>query len=107
MEKTARLLQLENLLSENPKDSFVRFAIAKEYESMDHSDLACEQYVQLLKSDPDYVGAYYHLGKLYEELGQETEALQTYETGIRKAESQGDQHSKRELAEAKLNLSIS
>ncbi len=106
MEKTARLLQLEKLLSENPKDSFVLFAIAKEYESMDQADLAREQYVQLLNGDPDYVGAYYHLGKLYEELGRETEALQTYETGIRKAEAQGDQHSKRELAEARLNLSL-
>jgi len=107
MEKTARLLQLENLLSESPEESFLLFAIAKEYESMDQPDEALSHYLRLISQDPDYVGAYYHLGKLYEELDQDSKALETYDTGIQKAETQGDQHSKRELAEAKLNLSIS
>lgn len=106
MEKTNRLQQLETMLAESPGDAFLLFAIAKEYESMKELDHALQHYHELLKNDPNYVGAYYHLGKLLEELDQGEEAMQIYEAGIEKAEAQNDQHSKRELAEARLNLSI-
>ncbi len=104
MEKTPRLIQLESLLQESPTDSFLLFAIAKEYESMGQSDLAVSQYKQLLEKDPNYVGTYYHLGKLLELAGRTESAVTIYDKGIQVAEAQGDQHSKRELAEARLNL---
>jgi len=54
-------------LEASPDDSFLLFAIAKEHEKAGATDEALEYYLKLTATDPDYVGTYYHLGKLYEE----------------------------------------
>jgi hypothetical protein len=56
---TNRLLQLQALLAETPGDSFLTYAIAKEYEGMGDDQQALVYYQQLLQADPGYVGAYY------------------------------------------------
>lgn len=99
-----RLEQLLELLHESPRDSFLLFAVAKEYESLQDDHHALEYYQTLVGTDPAYVGVYYHLGKLHERVGRTEEALATYEQGMTIARSQGDQHSYSELASAKLNL---
>ena len=99
-----RLQQLLALLAESPADSFLLFAIAKEYEGAGDSDRAGEYYRRLLDGDPDYVGAYYHLAKLYESQGHYREAFRTYSTGMETARKAGDQHALGELAAARLNL---
>lgn len=102
----ARLQQLLDLLEKNPKDSFVLFAIAKEYEGSGETEKAFEKYHFLLKNDPNYVGAYYHLAKLYENNGKTQDALDTYSKGMEIAKSQGDQHAFSELSSAKMNLEM-
>jgi len=102
--ETARLQQLFNFLENSPDESFIIFAIAKEYEGIGQLDKALEYYLKLTTDDPDYVGTYYHLGKLYEQLEQFEKAFQTYKTGIAVATKAGDQHALSELAGAKLNL---
>ncbi len=57
-------------------------------------------------NDPEYVGVYYHLAKLYVEFGENQKALETYKKGIEVAEAQNDAHSKSELAEALLTLEL-
>jgi len=99
-----RLLQLQNFLKASPDDSFILFAIAKEYEKLNNTDLALDQYLKLRSTDPDYVGLYYHLGKLYEQKEDIDAAVATYKTGMDIAKKQGDKHALSELAGAKLNL---
>jgi len=99
-----RLKQLQQLLAESPQDSFLQFAIAKEYEGRDDEAEALKCYRQLLDRDPDYVGAYYHLGKLYERREAYEQAIATYRQGMEIARKAGDQHALSELAGAKLNL---
>jgi len=101
---TDRLHQLQNFLESSPGDSFILFAIAKEYEKMGDLDKALEQYLQLKASDPDYVGLYYHLGKIYELKEDFDTAVEVYKEGMNTAKKQGDQHALSELAGAKLNL---
>ncbi len=101
---TARLKQLFNFLETSPGDSFILFAIAKEYEKVDMFDKALIYYLDLTKNDPDYVGTYYHLGKLYEAIDQSAKAYLTYKTGMEIAKRIGDQHAFNELAGAKLEL---
>ena len=102
--KTPRLIQLTELLKESPNEPFILFAIAKEYEKQaDHKE-ALAYYLRLQAADPNYVGLYYHLGKLYEKLEQLTEAFQTYTTGMEIARKLGDQHALSELAGARLVL---
>jgi len=99
-----RLQVLQQLLRETPDDSFLLFAIAKEYEKLSQPQQALEQFRELVRKDPDYVGAYYHLGKLYEQLDQYDNALLTYTEGMKVAQKAGDQHALSELAGAKLNI---
>ena len=99
-----RLQQLQRFLQENPDDSFLIFAIAKEYEGLGDQAEALAHYLKLTQADPDYVGTYYHLGKLYETQQEITKAFQTYKAGMAIARKAGDQHALNELAGAKLNL---
>ncbi|MFT4667223.1 MAG: tetratricopeptide (TPR) repeat protein [Polaribacter sp.] len=101
---TNRLSQLLLLQKELPNDSFLLFALAKEYEKAKQMNQALDYYLELLNKDPEYVGTYYHLGKLYEHFEKAAEAFQTYTTGMAVSKKQGDQHSMNELAGARLNL---
>ena len=99
-----RLKQLFNFLEGSPNDSFILFAIAKEYEKLNEKEKALEYYLKLTESDPDYVGTYYHLGKLYEQFEQIKIAFFTYKKGMEMARKAGDRHALSELAGAKLEL---
>ncbi len=99
-----RLNQLLNFLGESPNDSFILFAIAKEYEKYDERKMAFEYYLKLKQTDPKYVGLYYHLGKLYEKDAAYDAALVAYKEGIAVAKSAGDRHALGELSEAKMIL---
>jgi tetratricopeptide (TPR) repeat protein len=101
-----RLKQLLSLIEQNPKDSFVLFALAKEYESSGDLEKSLEHYLSLVNIDANYVGAYYHLAKLYETLNQFPKALETYDTGMAIAKKLQDQHAWSELSSAKMNLEM-
>lgn len=96
-----RLEQLKSLLADAPGDSFITFAIAKEYEKTGDTDEALKHYLMIVEHDPQYVGLYYHLGKLYEERGDIPTAISTYEQGMNIAKAAGDDHAYSELAGAK------
>lgn len=101
---STRLHQLQAFLQESPEDSFLRYALAKEYEKLGQLETALHHFQQIQSDDPDYVGMYYHLGKLYEKVAQPHLAFQTYKTGMVVAKKLGDQHALSELAGAKLAL---
>lgn len=101
MQKTnSRLDQLFQYLETNPNDSFARFCIAQEYKKDGNADKAKSYFQQLKNQDPDYIGTYYHLGKLYEEEGNDEQAEQVYQEGITIATNNGDQHALNELKQA-------
>jgi len=93
-------------LEASPDDSFLLFAIAKEHEKAGATDEALEYYLKLTATDPDYVGTYYHLGKLYEEEEAVEKALAAYQAGITIAKKIKDQHALSELMGAKMNLEM-
>lgn len=101
-----RLTQLQGFLESQPDDSFILFAIAKEYEGSDQLTKAEEQYLHLKSVDPDYVGLYYHLGQLQEELDKPEDAMSTYIEGIEIAKKLKDQHALSELQGVKVNLEM-
>ncbi len=101
-----RLEQLLEMLNDNPGDNFLLFALAKEYEKKDNLKQAKHYYIELTNKHPKYVGTYYHLGQLYQKEGELKLALQSYEKGMKIAQEVNDEHSYRELANAKLNLEM-
>ncbi len=99
-----RIALLKDFLIENPNDSFLLFALGKEYEAKMEDNDAISYYLQIVDLDPDYVGVYYHLGKIYERNENQDEAISTYNHGITIAKKINDKHSLGELLAAKSNL---
>lgn len=93
----SRLNHLQNMLKSSPNDGFLLFAIAKEHEKTNDLEGALAHYNTLEDTDSNYIGLYYHKGKLLERLQQIGAAIETYKKGIDLAVKAGDQHSANEL----------
>lgn len=96
----SRVKKLKEFLEADPADSFSRFALALEHLKADDTDTARNHFEHILKHDPEYVGVYYHLGKLYQLTGQPRKALKTFTTGIAAARKANDLHAASELEQA-------
>jgi len=101
-----RLDLLLGILKETPTDSFVIFAIAKEYENLGNQNEAIQYYQKLYQSDPNYVGLYFHWGKIHEEINDSDRAIEIYSMGIEVASLQKDGHAESELRAAKYNCEL-
>lgn len=88
------------MLKTDKNDSFLTYALALEYEKDNSPEKAIEIIEELLKVDPNYLGAYYKLGHLYEGKGNFAKAIEIYRTGITLANEKNDNKTKGELEEA-------
>ncbi len=95
-----RIDQISDMLNKDPKDSFLRYALALEYEKVGDSKKAIQLIKALIESDEEYLGAYYKLGQLHEEKNDPKTAITIYKKGIELAEKQNDVKAKGELNEA-------
>ena len=95
-----RLQLLLDYQKEDPDDPFTSFALAQEYLKRDDLTTARSYLEQLVVASPDYIGTYYHLGKLYERLELVPEAVRIYEKGIDAARAQREFHALSELQSA-------
>ncbi|MGB3076129.1 MAG: tetratricopeptide repeat protein [Chitinophagales bacterium] len=95
----SRIEQLLIFLSGNPKDSFVKFALALEYAKLGDDEKTLSYFKEILADDPDYCGTYYHLGKLYEKLNKKEKAEETYKEGLKRSMGK-EQKTYQELQEA-------
>jgi tetratricopeptide (TPR) repeat protein len=92
-----RIEQLKKFLLESPNDSFLKHALALEYVKLGDDLTARNLFEELLAAEPDYVGSYYHLGKLFERIGDNDKAIEWYEKGMQVAKEKGEQHAYGEL----------
>ena len=99
-----RLEYLLQLLTEQPNDAFTLFALAKEYEKAKDIPQAMQYYTSLREKHPNYVGLYYHLGKLQEQLNDSDAAIETYKMGMEVAKAAKDMHAYGELNGALLSI---
>jgi tetratricopeptide (TPR) repeat protein len=95
-----RLERLIEMRKEDPNDPFLLYAIAMEHQKAQQLELALTFYEELIETHPDYVGTYYHLGKLYEQLKKTDEADACYQIGMKVARKMGDNHAYNELQSA-------
>ena len=79
MDRIKLLLELHEA---DPLDPFTLFALGFEHQKRERLEEALKWYRATLSADQDYTGVYYHLGKLYVELGRPVDAEQTYKEGI-------------------------
>jgi len=77
-----RISRLKTFIDKYPSDMFSRHALAMELLKLGQYPEALEAMISLLAFDENHSGTYYHLGKLYEQLGEHDHALKIYEKGI-------------------------
>lgn len=95
-----RIEKILEFLKANPKDNFLRHALALEYIKLGDDLKARILFEEILTESPDYVGSYYHLAKLLEKLEQTDKAIEYYEKGMASAKAANDSHAYSELQAA-------
>lgn len=87
-------------VKKDPGDSFSKFALALELMKQNEVSKSRVLFESVLRQDPGYLGVYYHLGKLYEQIGLADRAEELYRDGIRLANKQGQTRTETELKDA-------
>ena len=95
-----RIERIKEMLAANSGDSFLQHALALEYIKIEEDEQARELFENLLQENENYVGSYYHLGKLLERNDKMNDAIVVYEKGMLKAKEAGDMHTYNELRTA-------
>jgi Tfp pilus assembly protein PilF len=96
--------QLARNIKADPDDTFSKFALALEFIKQENLKKARILFEDIYENDPDYVGLYYHLGKLYERLGRQQKARKIFQEGIKIASKQKEPRTEKELKEALAQL---
>ena len=92
--------KLKEFLAENPRDSFLRHALAMEYLKLGQDKEARTLLEAVLEDDPGYTGSYYQLAKLLEKTGDKEQAVQWYNRGMEQAKKANERHAFNELQSA-------
>lgn len=100
MERNNRIESLLSMLQVEPKDIFLNYSLALEYVANSNFSLAEEQFKKTLDIKFDYIPAFFHLGKLYEQTNKVSDALSCYKHGLEFAKQQKNNKAVNELSEA-------
>jgi predicted Zn-dependent protease len=92
-----RLEQIRALITEDPHDAMLRFALGNEYFQLGQYAEAIEPLQAAIDIDPDYAFVYIQLAEAYEKSGQIALARQTVEAGRGPAARNGDPNLMRQL----------
>ena len=101
MDRIELLLELHK---SDPGDSFTLFALGYEFHKRGQFEDALHWYQSILSSTPEYTGVYYHLGKLYAEIGHKQKAVQTFKRGIEVCAKLRESKDQGELQQALIEL---
>jgi Tfp pilus assembly protein PilF len=92
-----RKQQFEEMLLEDPGDSFLRYGLALEFVGEGNDAEALSHFQALLEADPNYVPGYHQSGLAFVRLGRVEEAGNVLRQGIDVARRQGDMHAAEEM----------
>ena len=95
----SRKEQIQEMLAEDPKDTFLRYALAMEFKSEGSSEEGLKIFSELMQDDPPYVPAFFMAGQELAGLARIDEAQRTLEEGIAHAKTQGELHAAGEMTE--------
>ncbi len=95
-----RIERIIEFLNQQPRDKFLRHALALEYIKIGEAIKARDLFLEILNESPDYIGSYYHLAKCLVDLQEIEAAISWYEKGMAAAKLAKDDHAYRELLAA-------
>lgn len=95
-----RIDTIKQLLTDNPNDIFLNYALAMEYMSLSDWNSAVIQLEWIRNNHPDYLPLYYQLAHVYEEIQDTDMAIEVYNQGIELASKISDKKTELELKSA-------
>ena len=101
-----RIDKIRDFLEKQPDDSFLQHALALELIKLGQDAEAERLFRRILDKEPEYIGSYYHLGKLLERRGDNDGAIAIYEKGMAVTKQAGDNHAFGELRGALEDLTF-
>jgi tetratricopeptide (TPR) repeat protein len=88
---------LQQLLTQDPKNTFMRYGLAMEFVNTGELERAVAEFETVRQTDPSYGAAYYHGGQTLEKLGRLDDARKCYREGVAATR---DAHARGELQAA-------
>jgi predicted Zn-dependent protease len=92
-----RIATLNEILTQNPKDTFARYGLAMEYSKQGDLDRALAEFSILLKANPDYTPGYFMAAQTLVRADRATEAKTMLGEGIASARRTGNLHAQSEM----------
>ncbi len=95
----SRLEKIRQMLQAEPRDVFLRYALAMELDSGGQFDESLTAYRDLMQDQPPHVPSFFRAGQLLVRMGRTDQAQAILQQGVRHALSQGDAHAAAEMNE--------
>ncbi|MBA2610622.1 MAG: hypothetical protein H0U95_01535 [Bacteroidetes bacterium] len=100
MDRLNRIDMLLAMLEKERDDIFLNYALGIEYVGELDVIQAEFQFKKVIGLEPEYIAAYYQLGKLFESQLKNTEALEFFKAGLEKAKAMKNNKAVNEFGEA-------
>jgi thioredoxin-like negative regulator of GroEL len=88
---------LNEILVQNPSDTFARYGLAMEYASRGETEASLAEFDRLLNHNPEYTAGYFMAAQTLSKAGRNEEAKSRLAQGIASARQTGNQHAEREM----------
>jgi len=92
-----RIAALNDVLTQNPKDTFARYGLAMEYSKQGDFDRALAEFSILLKTNPDYTPGYFMAAQTLTKADRVADARTMLTDGIASARRTGNLHAQSEM----------
>ena len=99
MSELTRREKFEAMLADEPKDQFLRYALAMEYQKEGEHDRSLEFLRSLMAEEPPHVPSFFMAGQQLVGLERPDDAREVLRVGIEQAREQGDSHAASEMSE--------
>jgi cytochrome c-type biogenesis protein CcmH/NrfG len=92
-----RIAALNDILTQNPNDTFARYGLAMQYAKQGDLDRSLAEFSILLKSNPDYTPGYFMAAQTLARAERVAEAKAMLTDGIASARRTGNLHAQSEM----------
>jgi len=92
-----RIAALNDILTQNPNDTFARYGLAMEYSKQGDLNRALAEFSVLLKTNPDYTAGYFMAAQALARADRIAEAKAMLTDGIASARRTGNLHAQSEM----------
>ena len=92
-----RIAALNDVLTQNPNDTFARYGLAMEYSKQGDFDRSLAEFSILLKTSPDYTPGYFMAAQTLVRADRSADAKTMLTDGIASARRTGNLHAQSEM----------